>query len=302
MAPQDITTDSKDNSNGITSTQQARLNGAGSIKSSPKNNDSTSNAIHSSISRPKPAHPVYRTLLIAATFITTALATCLFLQLDRLATFLIMAIIITITNPIIINAALCQYFPVRDKGIILITGASTGIGKHAALYLASEGYCVFAGVRTQHHMEMYDKLRKDENIQAYGIILDVTIEDHVASARERMELECQQRNLPFIALVNNAGVAKEELPMEYQEMKGINNVYNVNLFGPMALTNALLREYHSTSLFVIISIVVVVVSYNNCTSFTSIHLFFSDQFYISSCLHLTYDYLSPPFLLSIHNM
>jgi NADPH:quinone reductase-like Zn-dependent oxidoreductase len=38
-------------------------------------------------------------------------------------------------------------FPARPTNAVLITGCSTGIGRGAALYLASKGYMVFAGVR-----------------------------------------------------------------------------------------------------------------------------------------------------------
>lgn len=39
--------------------------------------------------------------------------------------------------------------PVRGGGVI-VTGASTGIGRHAAETLAKEGFLVFAGVRCVH--------------------------------------------------------------------------------------------------------------------------------------------------------
>jgi hypothetical protein len=38
-------------------------------------------------------------------------------------------------------------YPVHSEGIVVITGASTGIGRHAAEYLASAGYTVYCGVR-----------------------------------------------------------------------------------------------------------------------------------------------------------
>lgn len=55
-------------------------------------------------------------------------------------------------------AVLFQYlsqknFSVHYTGGVLVTGASSGIGRHAALRLAGEGYTVFAGVRKDSDVE-----------------------------------------------------------------------------------------------------------------------------------------------------
>ena len=50
-------------------------------------------------------------------------------------------------------------YPVPPKdGAIVITGASTGIGNHAALHLAKSGFVVYAGVRKQSDAEALIKL------------------------------------------------------------------------------------------------------------------------------------------------
>ena len=46
--------------------------------------------------------------------------------------------------------AVRKEYTVHESGGIVVTGASTGIGRHAALALAKEGYVVYAGCRKVH--------------------------------------------------------------------------------------------------------------------------------------------------------
>ena len=63
---------------------------------------------------------------------------------------------------------------------ILITGASSGLGKAAAKKLAQEGYKIFAGVRKQEDKEQLEST--NPNISA--IFLDVTDDESVKKAFE----------------------------------------------------------------------------------------------------------------------
>ena len=60
---------------------------------------------------------------------------------------------------------------------ILVTGASSGIGRNLAETLAKEGYFVYAGARKQADM---DALNEIPNIQA--VRLDVTKQDEIDAA------------------------------------------------------------------------------------------------------------------------
>jgi NAD(P)-dependent dehydrogenase (short-subunit alcohol dehydrogenase family) len=67
---------------------------------------------------------------------------------------------------------------------VLITGASTGIGRNAAEKLAAEGYFVYAGARKAKDIE---DLNKIENVMA--VRLDVTSQDEIDAAMKLIEGE-----------------------------------------------------------------------------------------------------------------
>jgi NADP-dependent 3-hydroxy acid dehydrogenase YdfG len=68
--------------------------------------------------------------------------------------------------------------------VVLVTGASSGIGKATAIYLAQNGYRVYGAAR---------RIEKMQELKAYGIhpvALDITIdENRVACVKEIQEKE-----------------------------------------------------------------------------------------------------------------
>ena len=85
-----------------------------------------------------------------------------------------------------------------DKhGPILITGASTGIGRNLAETLAENGYHVYAGARKDKDLAELDGI---DNITA--VRLDVTKQDQIDAVVEMIE----EKGAGLYALVNNAGV------------------------------------------------------------------------------------------------
>ena len=67
---------------------------------------------------------------------------------------------------------------------VLITGASRGIGRATALYLARAGLCVFAGVRQPSDGK---DLEADGRGRIRSVRLDVTDDDSIAAARDEVE-------------------------------------------------------------------------------------------------------------------
>jgi NAD(P)-dependent dehydrogenase (short-subunit alcohol dehydrogenase family) len=113
-------------------------------------------------------------------------------------------------------------------GAVLVTGASTGIGRATAERLAGRGIPVLAGVRRG---EDGAALAATPGIEP--LILDVTRADHVAALRARLAGGVLR------GLVNNAGVAVPG-PLEELPLDELRRQYEVNLFGALAVTQAAL--------------------------------------------------------------
>jgi NAD(P)-dependent dehydrogenase (short-subunit alcohol dehydrogenase family) len=115
--------------------------------------------------------------------------------------------------------------------LIVITGASTGMGAATARELARKGFHVLAGVRRESDA---DALRADR-IEPH--ILDITVESDVAGIAERVAGDRQRR--PLRALINNAGIAINA-PVESLPIAEWRRQFEVNLFGQVAMIQALL--------------------------------------------------------------
>jgi NAD(P)-dependent dehydrogenase (short-subunit alcohol dehydrogenase family) len=116
---------------------------------------------------------------------------------------------------------------------VLITGASTGIGRATALRLDSAGWRVFAGVRKQEDAEA---LRKAGSDRIAPLILDVTEAELIAAAAELIAAESESG---LDGLVNNAGIAVPS-PLETIPIDDFRRQIEVNLTGQVAVTQALL--------------------------------------------------------------
>ena len=115
-----------------------------------------------------------------------------------------------------------------DQKAILITGASSGIGRHATEALAAEGYFVYAGARKQKDL---DALNKIPNVQA--IRLDVTVQEEVDAAVETV----RKGGRGLHGLVNNAGVGSGGPLIELDE-DDLRWLFDVNVFGVFKVTKA----------------------------------------------------------------
>jgi NAD(P)-dependent dehydrogenase (short-subunit alcohol dehydrogenase family) len=116
---------------------------------------------------------------------------------------------------------------------VLITGASTGIGRAAALRLDAAGWKVFAGVRKESDAEA---LRGAGSELLTPLMLDVTDAGQIALAAERIAAETQDG---LDGLVNNAGVAIPG-PLETLSIDDFRRQIEVNMTGHVAVTQAML--------------------------------------------------------------
>lgn len=122
----------------------------------------------------------------------------------------------------------------ESQKAVLITGASTGIGRRIAEDLAQQGYFVYAGARKQKDL---DALNQIANIQA--IRLDVTIQEEIDAAVMAVE----KGGKGLYGLVNNAGVyiGGPLIEVDLEEFQwlmdiNVNGIYRVTqAFAPMII-------------------------------------------------------------------
>jgi NAD(P)-dependent dehydrogenase (short-subunit alcohol dehydrogenase family) len=118
---------------------------------------------------------------------------------------------------------------------ILITGCSTGLGFAAARAFAHRGYRVIATVRSEDDAR---GVEAECQGRIQSVICDVTVKEHVA------ELPGTVRRITgdgvLDGLINNAGMILAPGPVEFQKMEDIRAQFDVNVFGMMAVTIALL--------------------------------------------------------------
>lgn len=123
---------------------------------------------------------------------------------------------------------------IHSKGAVLITGASTGIGRACALQLDGLGHLVFAGRRKDSDAEALRKLGSDRLIP---VTLDVTKPEQIAAAVEEMDETLGDRAL--LGVVNNAGIGCGG-PLEFVDLDDLRWQFEVNVFGQIAVSQAVL--------------------------------------------------------------
>lgn len=122
---------------------------------------------------------------------------------------------------------------------ILITGASRGIGFLTARHLAEEGHTVFAGMRepnARNAQVAADLVRFGEDAKGHITLLplDVTNEIEVDTAANTTLADG-----PLDVLINNAGIMPVGLTEAFT-LDQARSCFDVNLFGAMAMTRAVL--------------------------------------------------------------
>lgn len=108
---------------------------------------------------------------------------------------------------------------------VLITGASSGLGRETARRLLSEGYRVYAAARR------LDRMRDLEELGATALAMDVTVDADVVGAVDRITAERGGIDV----LVNNAGFGLYGA-MEDTSLDDARYQFEVNLFGVARLT------------------------------------------------------------------
>jgi NAD(P)-dependent dehydrogenase (short-subunit alcohol dehydrogenase family) len=119
------------------------------------------------------------------------------------------------------------------RGAVLISGASTGIGRACAEHLEGLGFTIFAGVRKQSDA---DSLRAAGSGRTHPLMLDVTESESIAST---MRIVDEASPAGLAGLVNNAGISVGG-PLEFVSIDEWRRQLEVNFIGQVAVTQAAL--------------------------------------------------------------
>jgi 3-oxoacyl-[acyl-carrier protein] reductase len=133
---------------------------------------------------------------------------------------------------------IATYHDLKDK-VILVTGASRGIGKAIALALASQGSHVVFNYRGDESkaMALKEELEKAGG-KATGLNFDVTDYEAMTKALD----DFTKNVAPISGLVNNAGISKDTLLLRLKPDE-ISQIIDTNLKGAMMVTQALSRNF-----------------------------------------------------------
>src|ERR1700741_3504065 len=112
------------------------------------------------------------------------------------------------------------------RELVVVSGASTGMGAATAKELARKGFHVLAGVRR----DIDAVALRAEGIEPH--ILDITVDSDVAAIADRVAGDSLGR--PLRALVNNAGISVNA-PVETLPIVEWRRLFEVNLFGHVAM-------------------------------------------------------------------
>jgi 3-oxoacyl-[acyl-carrier protein] reductase len=117
-----------------------------------------------------------------------------------------------------------------DKKVVLISGASRGIGAAIAMHLASLGYKVIGTARSEFKFD-----KPSDNL--IPLKLDITCRESIKNCAVKLK---EQNLLPDI-LINNAGITSDQLFLRMKDDEW-DNVLATNLTGTFNLTKAFIKN------------------------------------------------------------
>jgi len=125
-----------------------------------------------------------------------------------------------------------------NPGVVVITGASRGIGASTALLAAAAGWSVCVNYRSEKALaEGVTRECRDLGVEAFAHRADVTAEDQVVNLFETAERELG----PVSGLVNNAGVLGPQGRFAGFDTQRLETTVAINVLGPMFCAREAIR-------------------------------------------------------------
>lgn len=150
-----------------------------------------------------------------------------------------------------VHSFITPAYQVHDRGIVLITGTSTGIGNATVFDLLEKTqYTVFAGVRSTKDYDTWKAMQKDRIVP---VLLDVTNSASISNVVKLIKEYVSKHNIPLISVINNAGTSYSA-PFEYHPVSNMRQTFEVNILGVMEVTQQFLPLLkHSQGRLILVS-------------------------------------------------
>lgn len=123
-----------------------------------------------------------------------------------------------------------------ENEIVLVSGASRGIGQAIALDLGSKGAYIYGTATSEKGAENISKYMKDNGIEGKGLVMNVTDEDSISGVIKTI---AEDKGAISI-LVNNAGITRDNLLMRMKTDEW-EDIMTTNLSSVFRLSKAVLR-------------------------------------------------------------
>ena len=123
-----------------------------------------------------------------------------------------------------------------DERLVLVTGATRGIGKAIALTLGGAGATVIGTATTESGADNITKVFAENKISGKGIALDVTDNDQISNLGESIKKDFGSIDI----LVNNAGITRDNILLRMKEDEW-EDIINTNLSSIFKMSKSVLR-------------------------------------------------------------